>query len=51
MFRVDDVGKFMALLRQITSCRLQLIIQEDDLEMPFQYLGDSMPQWKVLHIQ
>jgi hypothetical protein len=41
----------MALLQRITSFRLQLIIQEDDLETPFQYLGACMPQWQVLHIR
>jgi len=31
-FRVVDVGVIMALLRQICSCRLQIIIQESNLE-------------------
>lgn len=35
LFRVDDVGHIMALLRWITSCRLQFIIHEDDLESSF----------------
>jgi len=35
LFHVDDEGFIMALLRRVTSCRLQLIIQEDDLETPF----------------
>ena len=30
---------------KVTSCRLQLIIQEADLETPFWYLGACMPQW------
>ena len=34
-----------------TSCRLQLIIQEADLETPFRWLGACMPQWQVLHVQ
>ena len=36
---------------KVTSCRLQLIIQEVDLETPFRYLGACMPQWKVLCIR
>ena len=36
---------------KITSCRLQLIIQESDLEIPFRYLGACMPQWQVLRIR
>ena len=51
LFHVDDVGNILALLQQITSRWLQLIIQEDDLETPFQYLRAYMPQWKVLHIR
>ena len=35
LFRVDDVGITMALFRQITSCKLQLIVQEGDLETYF----------------
>jgi len=35
---------------KVTSCRLQLIIQEADLETPFWYLGACMPQWQVRHI-
>ena len=31
-FRVVDVGFIMALLRWICSCRLQIIIQESNLE-------------------
>ena len=38
-------------LIKVTSCRLQLIIQEADLETPFWYLGACMPQWQVLHIR
>ena len=34
---------------KVTSCRLQLIIQEADLETPFRCLGACMPQWQVLH--
>ena len=30
---------------KVTSCRLQLIIQEADLETPLWYLGACMPQW------
>ena len=30
---------------KVTSCQLQLIIQEADLETPFSYLGAYMPQW------
>ena len=51
LFHIDDVGFIMALLQRITSCQLQLIIQEDDLETPFQYLRACMPQWQVLRIQ
>ena len=47
---VNDVGNIMALLQPVTSCRLQLIIQEVDLETPFWYLRACMPQWKVLRI-
>ena len=36
---------------KVTSCRLQLIIWEDDLETPFWYLGACMPQWQVLLIR
>ena len=36
---------------QVTSCRLQLIIQEFDLDTPFWYLGAYMPQWQVLRIR
>ena len=36
---------------KVTSCRLQLIIQEVDLETPFWYLGACMPQWQVRHIR
>ena len=36
---------------KVTSCRLQLIIQEDDQETPFWYLGAWMPQWQVLRIR
>ena len=36
---------------KITSCRLQLIIQESDLETPFWYLGACMPQWQVLRVR
>ena len=36
---------------KVTSCRLQLIIREADLENPFWYLGACMPQWQVLRIQ
>ena len=36
---------------KVTSCRLQLIIQEADLETPFWYLGACMPQWQVLRIR
>jgi hypothetical protein len=32
-FRVVDVGFIMALLRRICSCRLQIIIQESNLEI------------------
>jgi hypothetical protein len=46
LFHVDDGGYIMALLRQVYSCRLQLIIQELDLETN-QYLGTCMPQWQV----
>ena len=49
--RVDDVGNIMALLRLITSCRLQLIIQEADLETLFWYPRACMPQWQVLRIR
>ena len=48
---VDGVGNIMALLRLINSCRLELIIQEADLETPFRYLGTCMPQWQVLRIR
>ena len=51
LFRVNDAGIIMALLRRITSCRLQLIIREDDLETSSQYLGACMPQWKFLLVQ
>ena len=36
---------------QVTSCRLQLIIQEFYRETPFWYLGACMPQWQVFHIR
>ena len=36
---------------KVTSCRLQLIIQEADLETPFWYLGACMPQWQVLRVR
>ena len=36
---------------KVTSCRLQLIIQETNLETPFWYLGACMPQWQVLRIR
>ena len=39
LFRVNDMGIIMALLWWITSYRLQLIIQEGDLETSSQYLG------------
>ena len=35
----------------ITSCRLQLIIQESELESPFRYLRACMPQWQVLRVR
>jgi len=35
---------------KVTSCRLQLIIQEVDLETPFWCLGACMPQWQVLRV-
>ena len=35
LFRVDDVGFIMTLLRRIASRRLQLLIREVDLETPF----------------
>ena len=38
-------------LIKVTSCRLQLIIQEDALETPFWYLRAYMPQWQVLRIR
>lgn len=43
LFHVNNGGFFMALLRWVTSCWLQLIIWEDDLETPFPYLRDDMP--------
>jgi len=43
LFRVDDGGIIMALLQRVTSCQLQLITQEYDLETPFQYLRSCMP--------
>ena len=36
---------------KVTSCRLQLIIQEVDLETPFRCLGACMPQWQVLRVR
>jgi len=36
---------------KVTSCRLQLIIQEADLETPFWCLGACMPQWQVLRVR
>ena len=36
---------------KVTSCRLQLIIQEVDLETPLWYLGACMPQWQVHRIR
>ena len=36
---------------QVTSCRLQLIIWEVDLETLFRYLGVCMLQWQVLFIR
>ena len=36
---------------KVTSCRLQLIIQEADLETPLWYLGACMPQWQVRRIR
>ena len=48
---VDDVGNIMAFLQLVTSCRLQLIIQEADPETPFWYLRVCMPQWKFLRIR
>lgn len=38
LFRVDDEGIIMTLLRWVTSYRLQLIIQGDNLETPFSTL-------------
>jgi len=43
LFRVDDEGIIMDLLRWVISYRLQFIIQENNLETPFQYLRDWMP--------
>ncbi len=37
-FHVIDVGYIKALLRRVATCRCQHIIQEVDLETPFQYL-------------
>ena len=36
---------------KVTSCRLQLIIWEADLETPFRYLGSCMPQWQFLRVR
>ena len=36
---------------QVTSYRLQLIIQEAELETPSWYLRACMPQWKFLRIR
>ena len=36
---------------KVTSCRLQLIIQEADLETPLWYLGTCMPQWQGRRIR
>ena len=36
---------------KVTSYRLQIIIQEADLETPFWYLGACMPQWQVLRVR
>ena len=36
---------------KVTSCRLQLIIQEDGLETLSWYLGAYMPQWQVHRIR
>ena len=44
-FRVIDVGYIKALLQQVASFRHQRIIQEVDLETPFQYLEDFIHQW------
>ena len=44
-------GKHYGLLSiKVTSCQLQLIIQEADLETLFRYLGACMPQWQVVCI-
>ena len=39
MFCVDDGGFIMALLRRVYFCRLQLLIQELDLETKTSTLG------------
>ena len=36
---------------KVASCRLQLIVQEADLENPFRCLGACMPQWQVLCVR
>ena len=46
LFRVADEGIIMALLRRISSCRRQHIIQERDLGT-LQYLRACMPQWQA----
>ena len=51
LFHVDDVGFLMAIIWWITSCQLQLIIREGDLETFVQYLGACIPQWKFLRIR
>lgn len=43
LFCVDDGGFIIAFLRRVTCFRLQLIIQENDLGSPFQYLRAGMP--------
>ena len=48
-FHVVDVGYIKALLQQVTSCRHQLIIQEVDLEEPFQCFEACIHKWKVSH--
>ena len=46
-FCVVDVWYIKALLRWVASCRHQHIIQEVDLETPFQYLETCIHQCKV----
>ena len=46
LFHVIDGGYIKALLWWFLFCRLQLIIQNQDLEILW-YLGACMPQWQV----